>query len=201
MSPKRVNQTPEKIPQQEVQQFQQQQETYQEMEGFGTPGLELKKLHPADYPREEILTESPKHWDLLNQLDKTKHQTREFLRQALQEEMEYDPECTFHPQISEMSDLLMRKYSRYDFMERNKMWSAKKQSRLEKVQNQREEQENCTFTPSIIHEVPKYKPGPVYNKSGVKDYLERKNKLDRLKQRDEAIKNRRKTKSKLSSNT
>ena len=141
--------------------------------------------------------DSPKRWDMLHQFDKTKHQTKEFLRQALQEEMEYDPECTFQPQISEMSELLMRKYARYDFHERNRMWSTRKETRIEKLRDTRVDQENYPFTPSIIKEPPKFKEGVLEKKQGVQSYLDRIHKQKTLKERDEFLRERRRPKSTL----
>lgn len=157
--------------------------------------LNLKKLHPEGISRKELMNDSPKRWDLLHQFDKTKQQTREFLRQALQEEMDYDPECTFQPQISEMSELLMRKYARYDFQERNSMWMGRKRNRLESLRDNRVDSETYPFTPSIIHEAPKFKTGVVETKQGVKGYLEKIAKKKLMKERDEYMRERRKPKS------
>ena len=126
--------------------------------------------------------------------DKTKQQTRDFLRQALQEEIEYDPECTFQPQISEMSELIMRKYSRYDFHERNRLWSGRKQSRLEKLRNTRVDQETYPFTPNIIADPPKFKPGAVEKKQGVKSYLDKIARRKMIDERDRILKERRQPK-------
>ena len=159
--------------------------------------LDLKKLHPEGITKQELMHDSPKRWDMLHQFDKTKHQTKEFLRQALQEEMEYDPECTFQPQISEMSELLMRKYARYDFHERNRMWSTRKETRIEKLRDTRVDQENYPFTPSIIKEPPKFKEGVLEKKQGVQSYLDRIHKQKTLKERDEFLRERRRPKSTL----
>merc|ERR1712203_1272963 len=65
--------------------------------------LQVDDLHP----RQDQVGEA-KRWEVLYEFDKTQKQTREFLREAIQEEMANDPECTFQPQLSEMSQLIMR---------------------------------------------------------------------------------------------
>lgn len=122
------------------------------------------------------------------------------MRQALQEEIEYDPECTFQPQISEMSELIMRKYARYDFHERNRLWSGRKQNRLEKMRSTRVDQENYPFTPSIIADPPKFTSGKVEKKQGVKTYLDRINKKKMIEDRDKIMRERRKARRNLSLN-
>lgn len=113
------------------------------------------------------------------------------MRQALQEEIEYDPECTFQPQISEMSELIMRKYARYDFHERNRLWSGRKQNRIEKMRTSRVDQEKFPFTPSIIADPPKFTTGKVEKKQGVKNYLDRINKKKMMEDRDKTMRARR----------
>lgn len=156
-------------------------------------GLDLRKLHPGGMTRQELIHDSPKRWDMLHQFDKTKQQTREFLRQALQEEMEYDPECTFQPQISEKSELLMRRYSHLDFHERAKLWSNKKEADLEETKKRMMNKETYPFHPNIIHEAPKYKTGLVETKKGVKMYLDKIAKLKTQKENASAPKQRAKS--------
>jgi hypothetical protein len=45
--------------------------------------------------------------------------------------MEQDPECTFHPQLSEMSQLIMRGSQYQGFLHRNECWKKAQEGRLE----------------------------------------------------------------------
>lgn len=88
----------------------------------------------------------------------------------------------------------MRKYTRYDFHERNRLWSGRKQSRLEKLRNTRVDQDTYPFTPNIIAEPPKYKQGVVEKKQGVKSYLDKIARRKMLEDRDKIIKEKRQIK-------
>lgn len=90
-----------------------------------------------------------------------------------------------------MSELIMRKYARYDFHERNRLWSGRKQSRLDKMRNNRVDQEAYPFTPSIIADPPKYVTGKVEKKQGVKTYLDRITKMKMMEERDKTMRARR----------
>merc|ERR1711935_632675 len=70
-----------------------------------------------------------KRWDQLYELNKLQKETREFMRQAMAEEMEEDPECTFHPKISEKSYHMVSK-NRPEFLERNQIWLDQKEMKI-----------------------------------------------------------------------
>lgn len=74
------------------------------------------------------------------------------MRQALQEELENDPECTFHPQLSEMSELIMRKHAKLSFLERMDIWARKKEQSMKELRDhQKDERElRYSFTPKIV---------------------------------------------------
>jgi hypothetical protein len=100
-----------------------------------------------------------------------------------------------------MSELIMRKYARYDFHERNRLWSGRKQNRLEKMRSTRGDQENYPFTPSIIADPPKFVSGKVEKKKGVKTYLDRIKKMKMMEERDKTMRARRKVQRKFWSNS
>lgn len=135
--------------------------------------------------------------------DKTQKETREFLRQAIQEELENDPNCTFQPQLSEMSQLIMKKHSGMGFYDRMDMWATRKNEKMKQLSNIEREKEEYSFKPKIVSfsppllllllhpkflpnsqnkSVPKFSTGKVYQNKGVKKYLER---LQRVKQIEE----------------
>ena len=74
------------------------------------------------------------------------------MRQALQEELDNDPECTFHPQLSEMSELIMRKHAKLSFLERVDIWARKREQTMKELkEHKKEEQElEFSFTPEIV---------------------------------------------------
>ena len=109
--------------------------------------------------------------------------------------MEYDPECTFQPHISEMSERIMRKYSKYDFYERSKIFSGREQKRQEKMKDQEEDAKAFPFHPKIIPQAPKFKEGVLETKRGVKEYLDKLQKLRNIKERQSHDKKQRKSKS------
>lgn len=96
-----------------------------------------------------------------------------------------------------MSELLMRKFSRFDFHERNKHWSTRKQTNISKMADKRVNKEEFPFAPKIIPQAPVYKTGVVETKQGVKSYLDKIAKQKLLKQRDEWIREKRKNRSRL----
>ena len=114
--------------------------------------MDLNRIHPETIRREQLIFDSPNRWDILHNFDKTQKQTREFLRQALQEELENDPECTFHPQLSEMSEWLMRKHAKLSFLERMDIWARRREQNMKELkEHQKEEQElEYSFTPEIV---------------------------------------------------
>ena len=73
------------------------------------------------------------------------------MRQAMAEEMEEDPECTFHPKISEKSNVLVNK-NRPDFLERNAIWLNQKEMKIKQLGENKEDKKllHCTFQPQIV---------------------------------------------------
>jgi hypothetical protein len=71
----------------------------------------------------------------------------------LQEEMENDPECTFHPQLSEMSELIMRKHSNLSFLERMDIWARKKEQTMKDLKDYKEEiiEQQYSYAPKIVN--------------------------------------------------
>ena len=112
------------------------------------------------------------------------------MRQAIQEELENDPNCTFQPQLSEMSQLIMKKHSGMGFYDRMDMWASRRQEKMKQLSNIEREKEEYSFKPQIVSfegspknkSVPKFSTGKVYRNKGVKKYLER---LQRMKQNEE----------------
>jgi len=74
------------------------------------------------------------------------------MKNALAEEEEDDPECTFHPKISEVSQLIIQKNNRPDFIHRNEMWVNQKQENMKQKGENREDKEllHCTFEPQLV---------------------------------------------------
>ena len=73
------------------------------------------------------------------------------MRRALADEKEEDPECTFHPKISEKSQQLVSQ-TRPDFMERNVMWLEQKKEKLKQRGANKEDKDyiHCTFQPQVV---------------------------------------------------
>lgn len=73
------------------------------------------------------------------------------MRAALAEEKDEDPECTFHPKISEMSQKLVQK-NRPDFIERNNMWLSQREEKIKQIGDSKEDKEllHCTFKPELV---------------------------------------------------
>jgi len=67
------------------------------------------------------------------------------------EEMEEDPECTFHPKISEKSYHLVNK-NRPGFVERNAIWLNQKEMKIKQLGENKEDKKllHCTFQPQIV---------------------------------------------------
>ena len=67
------------------------------------------------------------------------------------EEKDEDPECTFHPKISEMSQKLVQK-NRPDFIERNNLWLNQRQEKIKQIGESKEDKEllHCTFEPQLV---------------------------------------------------
>ena len=64
--------------------------------------------------------------------------------------MENDPECTFQPQLSEMSELIMRKHAQMSFLDRVEMWETRKSRNRKNRENRKDVIENYSFTPNIV---------------------------------------------------
>lgn len=73
------------------------------------------------------------------------------MRKALAEERQDDPECTFHPKISEKSRQ-KTSHMHPGFIERNNLWMEQKRSKLESRGGVKEDKEqiHCTFTPQLV---------------------------------------------------
>lgn len=132
--------------------------------------LQIDDLHPRDSPARE-----PKRWEILHDFDRTQKQTREFLREALEEELEQDPECTFQPQLSEMSQLIMRGSQYQGFLHRNECWQKAQEGRLSENKKAviAQETESGNFMPLINKESPQTSGPSVVTKKGVARYLNR----------------------------
>lgn len=74
------------------------------------------------------------------------------MKRALAEEDQEDPECTFHPKISEQSQQIVEKNNRPNFIERNELWMNQKEENLRRRGENREDKELllCTFTPYTV---------------------------------------------------
>lgn len=132
--------------------------------------LQIDELHP----KQESVKEA-KRWVVLHEFDKTQKQTREFLREALEEELANDPECTFHPQLSEMSQLIMRGSQYQGFLHRNECWQKSHQNKLEDTRKEiiAMETEAGNFAPVINKDQPVLEGPSVVTKKGVARYLNR----------------------------
>lgn len=138
-----------------------------------------------------------KRWDQLYELNKLQKETREFMRQAMAEEMEEDPECTFHPKISEKSYHMVSK-NRPNFQERNQIWLDQKEMKIKALGMTNEDKGllHCTFQPQIHdHTQGIYhpqRPG-IQNYNGVNKFLQRQVAAREEKSRKETALNTRAT--------
>lgn len=125
----------------------------QQMQGENMEVQEDEDIHNVHrMPENQANQKQPskKRWDQLYELNKLQKETREFMRQCMAEEMEEDPECTFHPKISEKSYHLVNK-NRPGFVERNAIWLNQKEMKIKQLGENKEDKKllHCTFQPQI----------------------------------------------------
>ena len=90
-----------------------------------------------------------------------------------------DPDCTFHPQLSEMSQLIMRGSQHQGFMHRNECWKRAYDKKVEEAKNSDiDDIEIATFKPELISKKPKLGGPSVVTKTGVAKYLDRLNRAE-----------------------
>ena len=120
------------------------------------------------------------------------------------EEMEEDPECTFHPKISEKSYHMVNK-NRPEFLERNQIWLDQKEMKIKALGMTNEDKGllHCTFQPQIVffwilinqheHDEAIYQPQRpvIQNYNGVNKFLQRQSAAREEKARKTAALNTR----------
>ena len=112
---------------------------------------EEKEQHKFQMPALVHETKTPKRWERLYQMNQTKTKNLELLEQEKRRQEEtMDKECTFHPKISSHQELHNIDHSR--IYQKNIEWERKKEERLQKIRNQKTENEERECSARIIRD-------------------------------------------------